>query len=393
MESNRKGRDEKQMAEPLPGIRPQQLQKLLRGLVDIYSPSGKEEEIVGFLDRYIRRRGLPTVLQPVGESRSNLLVLPQEPDLHLALVGHVDTVAAYELDDFGYVEKGDVITGLGTADMKGGCAAMIEAFLAFWEYTAGRFPVALCMVVGEEEESDGAEELVGEYHFPWAIIGEPTDLKPCLSHYGYLEMHVTTLGRRVHASLAKTKGNAVEAMLRVMLDLSRHVEIHRPDLVYNIRDLFSSQAGFAVPERCEAWLDVHLPPSSPVAEIASEIEEIATRTRGKETGVETKVRIETVDAGYELPEKGPTVDALRAVHERRSLAWEPEPFRSHSDANSLWASGVKTILLGPGQLEKAHTPEESVSFSQVCLAAEIYLDLLVTMFVPGKEGKKETQSP
>lgn len=50
---------------------------------------------------------------------------------------------------------------------------------------------------------------------------------------------------------------------------------------------------------------------------------------------------------------------------------------SHSDANQIWAAGIKPILLCPGRLEEAHVPEESVSFQEVCRTAEIYLDILV----------------
>jgi len=45
----------------------------------------------------------------------------------------------------------------------------------------------------------------------------------------------------------------------------------------------------------------------------------------------------------------------------------------------LWAAGVKPILLGCGELEKAHAPEESIELSQVELAAEIYLDLMTAL--------------
>jgi acetylornithine deacetylase/succinyl-diaminopimelate desuccinylase-like protein len=35
--------------------------------------------------------------------------------------------------------------------------------------------------------------------------------------------------------------------------------------------------------------------------------------------------------------------------------------------------------MGPGELEMAHAPEESVSFQQVCLATQLYLDLLMNI--------------
>lgn len=369
------------MAERSGHIRPQRLRTLLRRMVDIYSPSGKEGEIVTFLQGYLRRRGLPVTLQPVEEGRANLLVLPEECDAELALVGHIDTVAAPDLDSYEYAEHGDEIEGLGTADMKGGCAAMIEACLVFRERHGDSYPVALCLVVGEEEVGDGAAALMRTHHFPWAIIGEPTDLRPCLSHFGYLEVALVTEGTRRHASLAPRGGNAVETMLALILRITHHLGERRPGLVHNIRDLFSAQAGFAVPERCEARLDVHLPPGSPVGEILTELEELVAADAGEEAEVQCSMRVMTIDAGYALPEKGRLVDALRRAYASRELPWAPRDFPSHSDANHLWAAGVKSIILGPGQLEKSHSPGESVSFAQVLAAAELYLAALEERFV------------
>jgi acetylornithine deacetylase len=347
----------------------------------MYSPSGKEEEILDLLNGYLKRHHLPVTRQPVDDHRHNLVVMPPDGPARLAFIGHVDTVVAHDLDHYGYEKDGDQVLGLGAADMKGGCAAMVEAYVSLWEQGAftARGGIALALVVGEEEDGDGAERLVEEHHFPWAVIGEPTDLRPCLGQYGYLEIQASTRGRPMHASLANPGKNPVEAMLRLISRITRYLASRRPEVVYNIRDLFSSQAGFAVPDRCEAWLDAHLPPSAPAGEILLELEEILAQERQEDPHLDATLRFATVHAGYELPERGPVVEALRSVYARRSLAWEPQDFPSHSDANLLWAAGVKPILLGPGQLEQAHVPEESVSFQQVCLAAEIYRDLMVAM--------------
>jgi acetylornithine deacetylase len=367
------------MDNPSISVKPQRLRKLLQRMVDIYSPSGKEEEILEFLHRYLKRQGLPVVIQPVDENRYNLLVIPSEVEVQLAMVGHLDTVVAYDLDDFGYAEEGDLIQGLGTADMKGGCAAMVEAFLAVREAVHEPLPMALCLVVGEEESGDGAESLVEEHHFPWALVGEPTNLKPCLSHYGYMEMQLFTSGKRMHASLANTRQSPVETMLRMMIPVTNYLSKDRPGTVYNIRDLFSSQSGFAVPDWCEAWLDVHLPPDAPIGEIATDLEDIVARERAENTSVDAGMRVVTIDGGYDLPEKGPLVEGLKSLYDERGMIWEPQAFRSHSDANRLWAAGIKSILLGPGQIEKAHAPEESVSFSQTLQASELYAGLALKL--------------
>lgn len=370
---------ERTTAEHASPVQPQRLKRLLRRLVDIYSPSGKEEEILHYLTGYLRRRGHRPISQPVDEHRFNLLLLPPDVEPRVAFVGHLDTVVAYDLEEYGCVEEGDLIRGLGSADMKAGCAAMVEAFVALQEGGRSALPVALCLVVGEEEEGDGAERLLEDYPFPWAVIGEPTDMSPCLSNYGYLEVQVTTRGKRKHASLAHRGGNPVEVMMHTITQVSHYMENRRPELVFNIRDVFSSRSGFAVPERCEAWLDIHLPPGAPAGEIEAELEEIVEGEKKRFPSVENALRIATVDAGYELPEKGAFIEALKGTFSDLHLPWSPGPFASDSDANRLWRGGVKSVLVGPGSLEKAHAHDESVSFSQTLQAAEFYFRLALKM--------------
>lgn len=357
-------------------IQPQRLRRLLRRLVEIYSPSGKEEEILTYLHAYLKRHGLAVKRQEVDENRYNLLMLPEDGDARVVFLGHVDTVMAYDLESLALREDGDLVMGLGAADMKGNCAAMVEAFLCLSERGLNHVPAALALVVGEEEYGDGAKQLVQDYHFPWAVIGEPTDLRPCLGHYGYLEVQLRTFGKRRHASLARRKENAIEAMLQAIVRVSHRLDRHHPEIVYNVRDLFSSQVGFAVPDRCEAWLDLHLPPSAPIGICRQEVEEAFARGFRENASIGGSLRIVTIATGYELPEKGSFVRALKSTCTELAIPWEPQSFRSHSDANQLWAAGVKPVLFGAGRLEKAHAPDEGISFKAVCLAAKAYLELL-----------------
>ena len=361
------------MMDAAPGIDKARISRLLFRLLDIYSPSGKEEEVVDFLAGYLRRRGLPVIRQEVDDRRANLVSAQAGDNTTLAFIGHVDTVSAYDLEDFGHQRDGDTIKGLGAADMKGGCAALIEAYVRLWEIYGSDLNLALALVVGEEEEGDGAEVLTGEYRFPWAVIAEPTGLRPCLDHYGYVAVQVQTQGRRRHASLARDGRNAVQDMLKVLLRLTDYLDQTRPELVYNVRDLFSSGGGFVVPEGCEAWLDVHLPPEAPAGEITVEFDEILAAEKAAHPELEAILHFDTVHPGYSLPEKGPVVTALRGAFEEKGLAWNPEAFPSHSDANLLFSAGVRPIMFGPGRIENAHRPDEEVSLAEVFTAAEVFL--------------------
>ncbi|MFO8084435.1 MAG: M20/M25/M40 family metallo-hydrolase [Desulfobacterales bacterium] len=358
-------------------INSDRLKRLFKDIVDIYSPSGKEEQVLEFLNDYLKEQGFRIKRQHVDENRYNLLVFPKKDmDAEVVFMGHVDTIPAYEFDNFGWEEKGDRIIGLGTADMKGGCAAMIEALITSKETLNKELPAALALVVGEEEDGDGAAKLLEEYYFPWVIIGEPTNMHPCLGHFGYMEILLRTFGKRMHASLANKKENAIEVLLSALIDIGQYMGTVRRDVVYNIRDLFSSRTGFTVADRCEAWLDIHIPPSSPVGEIATELEEVFLSYCEKHKNIKSTFRITTIEAGYELPPRGPIVESLQKVYAQREMVWKPNIFRSHSDANQLWTAGIKPILLGAGRLEMAHTPEESVSFQKICKAAQIYADLI-----------------
>jgi len=362
------------------GVQPERLKNLLRDLVDIYSPSGKEEEIVKYSEEYLKKHGLSVTKQPVDENRFNILVLPEGADeVDLCFVGHLDTITAFDLENYGFYEEGDSAFGLGISDMKAGCAAMMEAFVALAERGKPLPPVGLALVVGEEEESDGAKTLVREYSFPWAVVGEPSNMTPCLGHYGYLEVLLRTRGKRAHSSLPELGQNAIETMLKLLLQVTEYTTSVPQGLVYNIRQLVGFPGGFVVPDTCEAWLDLHAPPDSRIDVLKAELEQIVETAAQNITGLDAYIRFENTHSGYRISPERLLVKKLKAVYQSMSIPWDPQVFRSHSDGNVLWAAGVDPIILGPGRLETAHTPDELVTFFQVVQTAQLYLNFALSL--------------
>lgn len=364
-------------------VQPERLKNILKALVDIYSPSGKEEEILEYVEGYLKSHGLPVIKQKVDENRFNLVVLPENRDeVDVCYVGHLDTVTAHDLEDYGFSEDGDTVSGLGSTDMKAGCAAMIEAFTALAEGGGKMSPVGLALVVGEEEESDGAKTLVREYSFPWAVVGEPTGVVPCLGHYGYLEVLLRTRGKKAHSSLPELGQNAIENMLRLLLKVTEYITSVPKGVVYNVRQLSGFPGSFVVPNTCEAWLDLHLHPDSRVDVLKAELEQLVEEADESIPGLDAYIRFENTQSGYRISPKRPLVKKLKEVYKKLSIPWEPQDFRSHSDGNVLWAAGVDPIVLGPGRLETAHTAEESVDFPQVVQAAKLYLNFALSINAP-----------
>jgi acetylornithine deacetylase len=360
-------------------IGPSRLRQAFFDLLDIYSPSGKEEDVQLYLEQRLTGAGFAVERQEVEEERYNLRVTMGRGEPLLYLVGHVDTVPAWDLEKFGAREENGTIRGLGSADMKGGCAAMVEAWLAMADALspAERPPVGLLLVVGEEENGDGSATFLESCRPPWVVIGEPTGLAACFAHYGYMEAGFVTRGRRSHSSLPELGHNAVESMLRVLLHLGKDplFDREKSEIIYSIRELSSSRAGFVVPDRCETWIDLHLPPDMDPISLQEVIRGTAATVGRLIPELDLSVSFDFASAGYDLGADNRLAQILRETCPVLGLTLRLDAFRSHSDGNLFFAAGTKPLILGPGSLETAHTADEQVTLAEVLDAARIYAAL------------------
>jgi acetylornithine deacetylase len=312
------------------------LRKTLLDILDIYSPSGKEEDVQTYLEEILSKSGGAVERQEVEEDRFNLRATMGNGDPLLYLVGHVDTIAAWDLESFGPREENGIIRGLGSADMKGGCAAMVEAWLALAGALAPdeRPAVGLLLVAGEEENGDGSATFLESFRPPWVVIGEPTGLAACFAHFGYLEANFVTRGRRSHSSLPELGHNAVESMLRVLLHLGSNDLFTREksEIVYSIREMSSSQAGFVVPDRCETLIDLHLPPGKEPMIVQEAIRRILGEAYQYIPDLELEVSFDFAYGGYDLGKNNRMARLLREIYAGLDLPFRQDSFRSHSDA-------------------------------------------------------------
>ena len=96
-------------------------------------------------------------------------------------------------------------------------------------------------------------------------------------------------------------------------------------------------------------------------------------------GLELQVAFDFSAPGYNLGTENPLAGILQTVYPNLNLPLQLDAFRSHSDGNLFFSAGVKPLILGPGSLETAHTPDEQVSFGEVEAAARIYAALCLGM--------------
>ena len=360
------------------GILPERLQALLIEAVNTYSPSFHEEPCTRVFERALLAAGLSPERQPVpGPSpRDNLIVKlgPQPPAL--MFVGHLDTIeAAPDHAEARCTIDADVLHGLGAADMKAGCAAMVEAVIAL--HTA--HPqldrgLVLALVVGEEEYGDGAQALVQAGVAPLTILGEPTSVVPCIDHSGYLEALMISEGTRAHAAVPEHGADAIRGMLVWMLGVLELLDQRQPQgsISANPREIRGGSTMFVVPERCEALLDVHWRPSVAPQSVFDAIERARQTALRLHPSCGLRLEARFQSDGFQAPADDPRLQPLRRAFEDSARAWLPGVFRSHSDACIFHAAGSRAVVCGPGSLAVAHSAAERVSIDEAIGAAMLY---------------------
>jgi acetylornithine deacetylase len=366
-----------------------QLFTLLTDAVDQYSPSYAEEPAMQIFAarlnecgvRYMRQP-LPPGSGPAGDTRANLIIeLGPQPSA-MMWVGHVDTVPLIDEEEQRMHREGDTLHGLGTADMKSGCAAIVEAVIALVksgvQLTRG---LTIALVVGEEEYGDGSEALLEWRTAPLTVIGEPTGLVPCVDHYGYYECRLTAQGARAHAALPEMGASAIHAMLAWMLQILESGGEVSHGMTINPRQISGGAGLFMVAQECEAAIDIHVPPGVDHAVIDELIEH--ARVQAQTTHPRCELQFENLywATGYANAEDDPLLGPVREAYRSTGLDWSPSAFRSHSDGSLFHQKGSIPVICGPGHLEVAHTRHEHVSLQETRDAAHLYAAMIYSACV------------
>jgi acetylornithine deacetylase len=291
----------------------------------------------------------------------------------------VDTVALWYEGDYRARIFGDTLYGLGAADMKGGCAAFVEALIALKESNVSlKKGLCVALVVGEEEYGDGSEAIVDSLHAPLTIIGEPTSLFPCTAHYGYLECRLVSIGLRAHAALPEVGANAIHGMLTWMAQILNECQTldFADRLAVNPREIRGGEPGFVVAESCEMLIDFHLPPQAERKPLESVIEKARGFVLQSHRDISLSYEAHFWSPGYNHSGKDRRLIPVRDAYKKMGLVWQTEAFRSHSDAGLFYPTGTLPLVCGPGDLAVAHRRGECVSLTEVERAARLYAAII-----------------
>jgi len=348
-----------------------------------YEEGSSEAELVAYVERFCRDRGIETRLQEVLPGRSNLIArLPgRRADRRLLFEAHADTVSTkgMSIPPFEPTISGGRLYGRGSCDTKGAMAALLHAAASIRKDPANPSEVWIVVAVDEEHAFRGALKAVEGVRAAGAVILEPTDLRVVIASKGCLRWRIRTRGTAAHSSRPELGRNAIADMARVILALeedaarlTRSVDPWVGSPTLSIGVIEGGVQVNMVPESCSILVDRRLIPGEEIPEVMA-----ATARLLASTGLPVTMDPPTLE---DPPMRTPPDSAVAAAasNSLRKLGLNPEPkgVPYGSDASKFSRAGIPSVIVGPGSIDQAHTAAEFVPCDQVEQAFEFYRTMM-----------------
>jgi acetylornithine deacetylase len=345
-------------------------------------------EVIALLQSWFSTLGFQTeVLKIPGHpGKLNLIASAGRGNEGLVLSGHTDTVPfdedKWRSDPLTLTERDNRLYGIGTADMKGFFAVIIEAIR---ELSLERLKHPLVILATADEESNmcGAKSLT-ELHRQLgrhAVIGEPTSLKPVRMHKGISMESIRLTGRSGHSSNPALGNSALDGMhlvlgeiLRWRTELQRRFqnpafEIEVPTL--NLGHIHGGDNPNRICGQCELQFDLRPLPGMSLNKLREELHERVGHCLS-----ETGLSWETVPLFEGIPAMETSKDAAIVKAVEIFTGAQAGAVAFGTEGPYLNSMGMQTVVCGPGNIKQAHQPDEYLPFDHIQPAINLIQSLI-----------------
>ncbi len=334
-----------------------------------------ETEIAAHVAEWMRDAGLEVEVDEAAPGRPSVIGVARGSGggASLMLNAHMDTVG---VDGMARPFEPEVregrLHGRGAYDMKASLAACMHAAATVAkEGLAG--DVLVTAVADEEHASIGTQSVLRRWSADAAIVTEPTGLRVCVAHKGFVWAEVETTGRAAHGSRPAEGVDAIAGMapvlsrlaeLQAMLDRTPGHPLVGPGSLHASL-IEGGQELSSYPARCMLSLERRTMPGETAENVRLECEALIEGVEGAE------VRLGLVREPFEVDPAERVVTAVsRAAEAVTGSAPELYGDTPWMDAAFTQAAGIPTVVFGPGGAG-AHATEEWVDLESVerCSAA------------------------
>jgi len=361
------------------------VEQTLSDLVAIDSVSLRSNEaIVSYLEDRCERLGFKTHRFPHidkdGAIKTNLVACTEsEPrQIELALVGHTDTVP-YDpdwTDALKLSERDGKLFGRGACDTKAFIAAALTA-VGEIEIDKLTKPLALVFTADEEIGCLGAKRLADAKPFTarYAIVGEPTSLRPVCAGKGYCLAQITVRGREAHSAYPQLGASAIFRAARLLgriesiagqLKNDRHDDFDPPYTTLNVGLINGGSAKNIIPAECHFTLEWRTIPSQKSDHVLYMINRVVEDLRQTDPDFVFDIAADRADESFETRSDSELVSFMEGVSGKSSST-----VAFGTEAPSMIALGADAVVFGPGDIRVAHRTGEFVPVDELERCVEI----------------------
>lgn len=371
------------MRHPAPSMLEMMQQLIATPSVSCVDPAIDQSNlpVIHLLAGWLEGLGFDVDILPVAEGKANLIATLGSGHGGLVLAGHTDTVPydedRWQHDPFRLSEDNGRYYGLGTSDMKAFLALAIEAALSF-ERSRYKRPLMILATSDEETTMAGAKALV-EASRPaarYAVIGEPTGMKPIRMHKGIMMEAIRITGLAGHSSNPAYGHNALEAMHWVIADLLRwRNELQQqynnplfevPVPTMNLGHIHGGDNPNRICGACELHIDIRPLPGMKLDNLRHELKQRLQKILPPQG-----FKLETLPlfGGISAMETPAESELVKAAEKHTGTTAGSVAFGT--EAPYLAEMGIETLILGPGNIDQAHQPDEYLEIDRLQPTVEL----------------------
>jgi acetylornithine deacetylase len=355
-------------------------------MVGVPSFTGSEQAMAELMLVLYDELGLRSQWQQVEDGRANVLGILEGAGGGKSLMfnGHMDTsysgrepwlrhVRGFQPQAF--VEEGRLY-GLGISNMKGALACYVEAVRALC--AAGvrlQGDLMVAAVCGEIEKTQQGDAVGAEYRgyaagtrhlvshggvADMCLLGEPTEGKVVLGHFGSLWLRIRVHGDFIHTAFSEGRRdrNAILRQQQVLGALLEWIPAWEDDPANAYRgakaivNVGAVEGGFGwrvsrTPHHADLFLDVRVPPTKPMAVARREVLDMVRGLAERFRDFDVQGEVYVTAPGAEIDEEHELVAAIDAAHtEVFGEAPGRDVTRWFSDASALTRYGIPTVNYG-----------------------------------------------
>lgn len=368
---------------------------LTRALVRVDSrnptlvPGGPgEAEAARLLAAVLEAWGFRVELHEAAPGRPNVVARIGRPGGRtLMFNGHLDVVGTDGMEHapFDAVEADGRLYGRGSADMKGGIAAMCAAAARAADTGLGG-EIVIAAVIDEEAASLGTRALIERgVRADAAVVTEPTRCTIMPAHRGFVWYELLVHGRAAHGSRWDIGIDAIRMAGLVLAELDRHDAEVLPQRTHPLlgrgslhASLVEGGSGLSTyPDRCVVQLERRTIPGERAEVAVEELQAIIDRLHARRPELRAEVRLLASQGPSDVDPHAPLPTALAAALHAESLPAKIEGMSAWTDCALLNEAGIPAVCFGPGDIGLAHSAVEWVPLAEVEHAAAVLARLAV----------------